>query len=329
MANRAHLVALRGASRGQATTLVRRLEAVFGNEELDALHKLHELETQHQALYERYQTIEELDQQIYAFTQADVLEVDAAAVDIVNTAYQDAISLYQHRINTKRRAIEAADPDRRRNDVAAPGQQFIAPARATSRPKITLPRFNGEILQWRQFWQAFQAEIHSDDTLANINKFNYLVGQLETNVLGTVAGLKPSNENYPVLVNLLTERFGNIPKITAAYMRALYTLSKPEGHLKSLRLFYDSLESYVRGLEALGKAPDPYGDLLVCILMDKLPIEIRKNVARQHDQDEWTLEQLRKALRGEIRVMEAGQSSFLPHQQQPSSRNQQQYHGGK
>jgi hypothetical protein len=89
------------------------------------------------------------------------------------------------------------------------------------------------------------------------------------------------------------------------------------------------LESYVRGLEALGKAPDTYGDLLVCILMDKLPIEIRKNVARQHDQDEWTLEQLRKALRGEIRVMEAGQSSFLPHQQQPSSRNQQQYHGGK
>jgi hypothetical protein len=89
------------------------------------------------------------------------------------------------------------------------------------------------------------------------------------------------------------------------------------------------LESYVRGLEALGKAPDTYGDLLVCILMDKLPIEIRKNVARQHDQDEWTLEQLRKALRGEIRVMEAGQSSFLPHQQQPSSRNQQQYNGGK
>jgi hypothetical protein len=228
-----------------------------------------------------------------------------------------------------RRAIEAADPYRRRNDGAAPGQQVIVPARATSRPKITLPRLNGEILQWRQFWKAFQAEIHSDVTLANINKFNYLVGQLEPNVLGTVAGLTPSNEYYPVLVNLLTERFGSIPKITAAYMRALYTLSKPEGHLKSLHLFYDYFESYVRGLEALGKAPDTYGDLLVCILLDKLPIEIRKNVARQHDQKEWTLEQLRKALRGEIRVMEASQSSFLPHQQQSSSRNQQQYHGGK
>ena len=146
------------------------------------------------------------------------------------------------------------------------------------------------------------------------------MGQLEPNVLITVAGLTPSNENYPVLVNLLKERFGSIPKITAAYMRALYNIPKPERHLKSLRHFYDSLESYVRGLEALGKAPDTYNDLLVCILLDKLPGEIRKNMARQHDQDEWTLEQLRKALRGEIRVMEAGQSS-VHHHQQPSSSN--------
>lgn len=276
IANRSHLVALLGVSRGQATTLVRRLEAVLANAELDAPHKFHELETKHPALYERYQIIEELDQQMYALTQAAVMEVDAAAVDTVNTVYQDALSLYQHRINVMRRAIEAADPDRRRNDVAAPGQQVIVPARATSRPKITLPRLNGEILHWRQFWEAFQAEIQSDVTLANINKFNYLVGQLEPNVLGTVAGLTPSNEYYPVIVNLLTERFGSIPKITAAYMRALYTLSKPEGHPKSLRLFYDYFESYVRGLEALGKAPDTYGDLLVCILLDKLPIEIRK-----------------------------------------------------
>ncbi|EFX64606.1 hypothetical protein DAPPUDRAFT_118028 [Daphnia pulex] len=181
MANRAHLVSLRGGSRGQATTLVRRLEAVFANAELDAIHKLHELVTKHQALYERYQIIEDLDQQIYALTQADALEAYIAAVDEVNIVYQDALSLYQHRINVIRREIEAADPDRRRNDAAAPGQQgnvpahqVIVPARATSRPKITLPRFNGEILQWRQFWQAFQAEIHSDDTLANINKFNTL-----------------------------------------------------------------------------------------------------------------------------------------------------------
>ena len=334
MANsRAHLVALHRGSRGQATTLVRRLETIAENDGMDDVHKLHQLEAKHQVLRERYRTIEDLDQQIYALTQAEALEVGMTAVDGVKTVYQDAISLYQHNINLLRRAVEAANPDLR---PAAPAQpqhlQVNVPARASNRPKITLPRFDGEILRWQPFWQAFQAEIDSDGALANINKFNYLVGQLEPNVLITVAGLTPSNENYPVLVNLLTERFGSIPKIKAAYMRALYNIPKPEGHLKGLRHFYDSLESYVRGLEALGKAPDTYNDLLVCILLDKLPGEIRKNMARQHDQDEWTLEQLRKALRGEIRVMEAGQSS-VHHHQQPSSSNdknqQQQYRGGK
>ncbi|XP_057374753.1 uncharacterized protein LOC130695607 [Daphnia carinata] len=185
------------------------------------------------------------------------------------------------------------------------------PSRATSRPKITLPRFNGDILQWQSFWQAFVAEIESDESLADINKFNYLLGQLDQKVLATVAGLTPSNENYEVLMDLLKERYGRKPVI-AAYMRALYNLQKPEANLKTLRGFYEQVESYVHGLESLRKAPDTYGDLLVCILLDKLPGEVRKNVARQHDQDEFTLEQLRKALKEEIRVMEAGQVASLP-----------------
>lgn len=136
MANRTHFLSLRGGSRGQTTTLVRRLEAIFTNGELDAGTKLHELETKRQMLQERYQTIEELDQQIYGLTQADVLEADMSSVGDVNTAYQDALSLYQHRIIVMRHAIEAADPDRRRNDaeqqVNVSVQQVIVPARATS-----------------------------------------------------------------------------------------------------------------------------------------------------------------------------------------------------
>ena len=128
-------------------------------------------------------------------------------------------------------------------------------------------------------------------------------------MVSTVAGLVPSNDSYPELVKLLVDRYGSKSKITMAYMRALYGLPKPENFHRSLRSFYDSLGSYVRGLESLGKASDSYGDLLVCILLDKLPGDLRKNLARQHDQDEWTLKDLREALRTEIRVLEAGQES--------------------
>ena len=128
--------------------------------------------------------------------------------------------------------------------------------RSSTRPKIPLPRFNGEVLKWQPFWQAFEAEIHSDPTIANINKFNYLMGQLEPNVSRTVGGLFPSNDSYPQLVDLLQERYGSVPKIIMAYMRALYGLQRPDYSVSSLRVFYDSLESFIRGLDALGKTAD-------------------------------------------------------------------------
>jgi hypothetical protein len=92
---------------------------------------------------------------------------------------------------------------------------------------------------------------------------------------------------------------------------------------------YDSLESYVCGLHALGKAPESYDGLLVCILQNKLPGEVRKNVARQHDRDEWTLDQLWAALRGEIRVLEVGQATIVPQHQQQQSSSASQYPRGR
>ena len=55
---------------------------------------------------------------------------------------------------------------------------------------------------------------------------------------------------------------------------------------------------------ALLARTDAYGDLLVCILLDKFPVDLRKSLARQHDQEEWTLDQLRAAIKSEIRVLE-------------------------
>lgn len=307
MAERTRLVGLRRGGRSAATRLSGKLSTIFDYDTLEPIRKIYELECKLAELNARYETLNELDQQILLVTDEANLQAEVEATDFTYGAIEYARALALFRINTLRRDHEGTNPA----PNPTPALQNV-PSRATSRPKIALPRFNGDILQWQPFWQAFHAEIESDNSLANINKFNYLVGQLDSNVLVTVAGPTPSNENYAVLVDLLRERIGRKPKIIAAYMRALYTLQKPEGHLKSLRNFCDLLESYVRGLESLGKPPDTYGDLLVCILVDKLPGEVRKNVARQHDQDEFTLDQLRNAFKGEIRVMEAGQSLLLP-----------------
>ena len=78
----------------------------------------------------------------------------------------------------------------------------------------------------------------SDKILARVYEILWSCQPL-TNVLSSVRGLTPSNENYVVLVDLLEERYGRKPKVIAAYMRALYNLQKAEANLKSLRGFYD------------------------------------------------------------------------------------------
>jgi hypothetical protein len=120
----------------------------------------------------------------------------------------------------------------------------------------------------------------------------------------------PSNDNYTVAVDLLKKRFGQPAKIIMAHMRALTSLPNPGTDRVSLRKFVDCLESHIRGLEALNKKPDSYGDLLVCILLDKLSADLRRNLARQSDAAEWDLDTLRKSLLKEIEILEDSESSL-------------------
>jgi hypothetical protein len=49
-------------------------------------------------------------------------------------------------------------------------------------PKLVLPKFRGEITQWRTFWDSFNSAIHTNSYLFNIDKFNHLNSLLEVQV---------------------------------------------------------------------------------------------------------------------------------------------------
>jgi hypothetical protein len=94
-------------------------------------------------------------------------------------------------------------------------------------------------------------------------------------------------------------------------MRALTALPEPGTDRNSLRKFVDAFESHIRGLEALNKTPDSYGDLLVCILLDKLSAELRRNLAWQNAAAEWDLDSLWKSLLTEIEILEDSESKLI------------------
>jgi hypothetical protein len=153
-------------------------------------------------------------------------------------------------------------------------------------------------------------EVHLKKNYSNATKFNFLNSRLSGDGKALLLGLVPTNDNYTVAIDLLKKRFGQPAKIIMAHMRALVALPKLGTDRASIRKFVDSLESHIRGLEALRKTPDSYGDLLVCILLDKLSADLRRNLARQSDATEWDLDILRKSLLKEIEIIEDSESSI-------------------
>ena len=81
---------------------------------------------------------------------------------------------------------------------------------------------------------------------------------------------------------------------------------KPSNSIRSLRSFHDAVESHTRGLSSLGKSEDTYGDLLVTVIREKLPKELKINIARSKTTPEWSLSQLMSAILKEIRILECG-----------------------
>jgi hypothetical protein len=127
---------------------------------------------------------------------------------------------------------------------------------------------------------SFGAAVGNDVNLDNVQKFQYLRAQLTGEAARTIVGLSLTSENYNNAMELLKERYGQKHKIVAAYMKALWGLPSPTGNcrnLSGLRNFYDALESYVHGLNALGKYKNSYGDLIVPIVLEILPLHTKSD----------------------------------------------------
>ena len=187
------------------------------------------------------------------------------------------------------------------------GNQTTSPHNHSSRlPKLNLPTFSGNPLHWFTFWDSFEAAVHSNTSLGGVQKFTYLKAQLMGDALRAVTGFPLTNSNYEQAVTLLRERFGQPNKIINAHMQALLDLPKPIYELSSLQVFYDTMENHVRGLESLGRSHESYGDLLVPIVLGKLPCDMRTNLAQDHDSHEWKFQQLRDSILKEIRILEIG-----------------------
>ena len=173
-------------------------------------------------------------------------------------------------------------------------------------PKIFIKKFNGDPINWQQFSDTFEATVHKNESLSNIEKFTYLKGYIEGPAAQCIEGIMLSNDNYKEARDLLTERYGNPQLITSSHMNKLIKIEKVISvhNIKELRNLHDKVESHVRSLIAIGINSEHYGALLIPIILDKLPDDIRLVISRKLGKETWKIEEFMKILKDEITARE-------------------------
>ena len=151
-------------------------------------------------------------------------------------------------------------------------------------PKIVIPPFEGDTREWDQFWDLFHSCIHTNTSLDEVQKFNYLYSLLRKEAKEAVRGIRNAGENYNKLVETLKTRFHRPSLVRDHHLNALLNIKPVESYNdhKKLRSLYDEIFGHVSSLETAGVNKKTFESFLVPMIMRVLPrnlvIEIKKDL---------------------------------------------------
>ena len=174
-------------------------------------------------------------------------------------------------------------------------------------PKLNLPVFNGDVLQWQSFWDQFVAAVDSTD-LPDVSKFSYLRASLEGEPKAAIQGLSLTSAHYASACKILKDRFGRKETIIFTHIQKLLNLSVPSKcSVSALWKLNDDLQAHTRSLATLGIDGDKYGVILTPLILSRVPQELRLEWSRDGKGHESDLKFLLSILEKEIQRRERSQ----------------------
>ena len=173
-------------------------------------------------------------------------------------------------------------------------------------PKIIIKPFSGDKLSYQLFKESFEAGVESNE-MSKVEKFVYLRSLLRGKAEQLVNGLSLTGENYETALKLLDERYGDKQGLINEHTNKLIKLQKVKDitDTNALRELYDNIECHIRNLDVL--KPDclsTLGTMLITIILDKIPEELRLLIARKFNDDEWEIRELLNEFKKELSVRE-------------------------
>ena len=137
-------------------------------------------------------------------------------------------------------------------------------------PKMNVPTFNGNILNWNTFWQQFDVAIHSKALLDNTEKLVYLRDALKDGpARHVIESLTHDAKCYKEAIVCLKKRYDQPRVIHQAHTRAILDApSLKGGNSKELRRLHDVAKQHLRALKVMKY--ETFASLVTSVLEFKL-----------------------------------------------------------
>lgn len=177
-------------------------------------------------------------------------------------------------------------------------------------PKINIPNFSGKYTEWITFRDLFTSMIHSNESLDNVQKLQYLKGYLSGEAEQLIRYIPVTDCNYMQCWRQLEERYNNKKYLSHSILKRL--LSQRNATIESatfLKDLIDTSSDCLNALSNLGVDVRSWDIIVIHLLSLKLDTESRKqwelNVTANVKSDDLpTFSQFREFITGRYRALE-------------------------
>ena len=178
---------------------------------------------------------------------------------------------------------------------------IVAPKDAKT--PMSIPTYDGSLFTWSTFWSQFEVTVHKNSNLSDIQKFTYLKSFLKGEAESAITCLTLVSDNYPIAIDILHSRFGNKQLRISTHMKELRSL-QPVVHLDDIVSMRNTLELNINNLKELEVDVSTYGTLLIAIIFDCIPEELRVKASLQFGEKDWSLKGTLEIIKHELEARE-------------------------
>lgn len=206
-----------------------------------------------------------------------------------------------------RAIIKEVDTYFEKKDLAKSHDASNSNATSIKLLKLELPKFSGNKLEFGGFWDMFETAVLNNTNLTKVQKFAYLMSCLTGEAKLCLSGLSLNGNNFELALEILTEKFGNKDSIIREHLKRLQNSKCPNNNPASLKQFMYDITMHSRCLNNMNVSHKNYETMLMPILLQKLPDDVRLRLLSASDRgykDIYTVDGFTELLYNEIVIRE-------------------------